>query len=126
MRDQRVWLCLVVILPEWDEVDVFAVAQQSDIFEVHAESVVGRDGDDKRLVVAHMRLCRHQYRCVGDAVCEFCGSVSGAGKDCQRVEIGFGTDGLCAGNGDNRILSGYLFYFSDIGVRCSEAAFDGL
>ncbi len=31
MRDQRVWLCLVVILPEWDEVDVFAAAQQSDI-----------------------------------------------------------------------------------------------
>ena len=27
---------------------------------------------------------------------------------------------------ETAVLSGYLFYFSDIGVRCSEAAFDGL
>ena len=37
VRDKGIWLFLVIILSEGNKVDILAVAQKSDIFQVHAK-----------------------------------------------------------------------------------------
>ena len=124
MRDKGIWLFFVIILSEGNKVDIFAVAQKSDIFQVHAKSVIGGDGYDERLIVSDMRLCGHEHRCVGNAVCKLGGSVSGARKNGKHVKKRLWTDRLRILDGGNRFFSGDFPDFCDICVRFSKTAFD--
>ena len=106
MGKHRIGLRAIIILSEGHKMDIFCVEQNADIFQIHAQGIIGGQRNDQRPIVAQMCLGSHQNRRVGNTVCQFGEGISGARGNEQNIEQGFRTDGLCVGNGGDGFFSG--------------------
>ena len=82
------------VLAEGDEIVAAAVQKRAEARGVASQTVVGRDGEDDRALVAQVGLGGEGDRAVGDAGGELGERIAGAGGDDEHVEELFGADGL--------------------------------
>ena len=82
------------VLAEGDEIVAAAVQKRAEARGVAGQTVVGRDGEDDRALVAQVGLGGEGDRAVGDAGGELGERIAGAGGDDEHVEELFGADGL--------------------------------
>lgn len=59
-----------VILAEGNKKEILHTEQRADVFGVGGQTVVCRNRDYYRAVVAQVRFTCHQYRRIGDRICQ--------------------------------------------------------
>jgi len=101
--------CLIIILAEGNKIDVFGIQEDSDVFHVHAQGIVGGKGEHQRLVIAQVGFGSHQHRRIGNPIGQFGQGISGTGGNNKNIHQSFWTDRFCPRNGGNRIFSGEVF-----------------
>ena len=95
-----------VILGEGHKINIFCVEEKTDIFKIHSQSIIGGQGDDKRLFIAQMGFCSHEHRRVRDAAASFARVLPVQGGDEEDIQEALWTDGLCLLNFQDRLIAG--------------------